>query len=110
MATNVMPTGEGSKVGAHEAKHRTYDQILMELANHDMMDELEICNKYLDYTECLHANGHEELCGKFAEMAYEEYTHAKFQRMVLLDSGYSLNDESEMMFRETKKRMEMLFR
>lgn len=111
---NAMPMDEMThnepKVGAEVHEHETFSEILEHLANHDMIDELQVCNKYLNYAECLYARGKYDLSEKFVEMAYEEYTHAKFQEKVLLENGYSLDDHGTALFHETKMRFNAMFR
>lgn len=102
--------GHDEMVGATKGSHRTVDEIMSNLANHDMMDELHICNKYLDYSECFYNRGEEEICKIFVEMAWEEYTHAKYQKELLLGHGYSLDENSSNMFHETKERFKAIFR
>lgn len=83
--------------------------ILTCFANHDMKDELEVAEKYLDYSIALEAGGHHELAQRVAEMAYEEVTHAKFQRMVLERSGYPVEGESAQKYHEVIERVRSMF-
>lgn len=83
--------------------------ILDRVAGHDLMDEVKVANKYLDYA---HAVKDEcpETARLFAQMAYEEYTHAHVQRDILLKNGYKMTDDGEDQLHDLKKRLEATFR
>lgn len=82
--------------------------ILNRLATHDTMDEMMVANKYLDYAHALEKSGCPELAGKFVEMAHEEFTHARFQRDLLLESGYTMTDGGEEYYHDLKERFHHL--
>ena len=113
---HVDPAGEPGMAGAMgHMDHTKTDEmsskdILERLAGHDMKDEMEVSNKYLDYAIAFEKEGHEWLAEKFMEMAYEEFTHAKFQKHVLIDKGYTICDENTTMYHALKQRLMTLFR
>lgn len=86
------------------------EEIMNKLFTHDLMDEIEVGNKYLDYAVALDNEGKECMAKKFAEMGYEEYTHAHVQRDMLVDHGFSLSTEQATAFEQLKHRIHTLFR
>lgn len=92
--------------GKHYSKH----EILECFATHDLMDELEECRKYFRYAESLRDSGHPELASQVSQMAYEEFTHAKFQKMVLDRAGYPVDMETLDMYHKVESRMKGMFR
>lgn len=86
------------------------DEVLKRIFDHDFMDEMEVANKYLDYAVALDEEGKSCIAKKFAEMGYEEYTHAHVQREILIGQGYVLPQESAMIFEQLKHRIRTLFR
>lgn len=88
----------------------TCEEIMKKLFTHDFMDELEVANKYLDYAVAFDNEGKSCMAKKFAEMGYEEYTHAHVQRDMMVDHGYALSTEQANLFEQTKHRIKTLFR
>lgn len=83
--------------------------VLQHFAQHDMMDELMICGKYLDYY-----NAAKDECRETAhvckEMAADEWSHARAQRDLMMKNGYTMTDEGMAKFEEIKHRIEETFR
>lgn len=109
---NHLRHGDDSMVAAEispVSKMMGKKDILDRIANHDLMDEIKVGNKYLDY---VHAMRDEcpETAHKLYEMAYEEYTHARVLRDILLESGYKMTDDGEEELHDFKKRLEAMFR
>lgn len=106
-AQTTYPSMVSAEIG--EKAEFSKREILQHFAQHDLMDELLICNKYLDYYNAVKA-----VCGHSAwvcrSMAKDEWTHAKAQRDCLLKNGYSMTEEGEAKYHETKKRIEETFR
>lgn len=88
----------------------TKQDILRRLAEHDLMDEMLVSDKYLDYALAFDKEGCKELCHKFCEMAKEEFSHAHIQRDILLEAGYSLTEAGEEKFCDLKERFKHTFR
>lgn len=86
------------------------EEVMKHVFGHDMMDEIEISNKYLDYAMVLDNEGKSCIAKKFAEMGYEEYTHAYVQRDILIGQGHVLPQEVAMAFEQLKHRIHTLFR
>lgn len=84
--------------------------VFKRVFDHDFMDEIDVANKYLDYAVALDEEGKSCIAKKFAEMGYEEYTHAHVQRDILVDQGYVLSQENAMAFEQLKHRIHTLFR
>lgn len=84
--------------------------IMARIAYHDMMDEIMVSNKYIDYACALEKEGKIEMANVFAEMAYEEFTHAHIQKDMLMKHGYSLTEEGEEAYHNLKERFEHTFR
>lgn len=89
---------------SNAAPGMTKEDILCRLADHDLMDEMLVAEKYLDYASALEANGCPELAETFIQMAHEEFTHAHVQRDILLKHGYSLTEAGEEKFKDLKER------
>ena len=111
MNPNVNSTMESSMIHT-DSEHTamTYKDILHKFKTHDCDDEMRVSNKYLDYAVALEREGEDCLARRVFEMAYEEYTHAKFQLMVLDDGGCMVSDELRCMFSNLEQRIETLFR
>lgn len=86
------------------------NDVLHRVASHDFMDEIEVSNKYLDYAVALDDAGRDCIAKKFAEMAYEEYTHAHVQRDILFEQGCQIPSETTVAFEQLKHRIHTLFR
>lgn len=84
--------------------------VMNALFTHDYMDEVETANKYLDYAVALDNEGKSCIAKKFAEMGYEEYTHAYVQRDLLLDHGFTPSYEQTTAYEQLKHRIHTLFR
>lgn len=87
----------------------TCEMVLQCLYGHDFEDEMRTSNKYLDYAVALSKEGKDCMAKKVYEMAYEEWTHAKFQKHLLLDEGYDLTDDQLMEYDRLKDRVKRLF-
>lgn len=98
------------KTGDMQAGNLTCEDIMKRVFGHDMMDEIEVANKYLDYAVTIDNEGKDCIAKKFAEMGYEEYTHAHVQRDILVDEGYMLPKDVAMAFDQLKHRVHTLFR
>lgn len=98
---------EGTMLG--DMNDLDLDTVLDYFADHDLMDEIEVSNKYLDYACALMEDNQEELASQVSEMAYEEYTHARFQKHVLKEHGIAVDPEVLGAYSELKKRLEDLF-
>lgn len=85
---------------------KVYEAML----GHDFNDEMRVSNKYLDYAVVMEKDGNECIARRIYEMAYEEYTHARFQMELLIDEGYSISDEDRAMYNNLKHRIKTLFR
>lgn len=96
--------------GSMESTEMTCKDVLKRLFDHDMMDEIDVSNKYFDYAVALDNEGKDCIAKKFAEMGYEEYTHAHVQRDILVDEGYVLTQETALAFEQLKHRVHTLFR
>ena len=113
MNPNMNPTMESPMSHAdseHVQMTWTCKDILHKFQTHDCDDEMRVSNKYLDYAVVLEREGKDCLARRVFEMAYEEYTHAKFQLMVLDDAGCTVSDELRCMFSNLEQRIETLFR
>lgn len=86
------------------------EEVMQHVFTHDMCDEIHIANKYLDYAIALDNEGRECVAKKFAEMGYEEYTHAYVMRDMLIERGFTLSQETAMTFDQLKHRIHTLFR
>lgn len=85
-------------------------KIMERFRTHDLKDEMEVSNKYLDYAIVLDKEGKDCIARKVYEMAYEEYTHARFQMELLIDEGCMVCDETRVMYEQLKHRIKTLFR
>lgn len=94
----------------HEHHEMSPKEIMRKVKDHDFKDEVEIGMKYLDYATAFDQVGQECLAKKFAEMGYEEYTHAYVQREMLMDVGRTPSVEDETMFKQLENRIHTLFR
>lgn len=118
----IGETGLEVDSGSEHWKHNAYtggdtregsmscNEIMRNLFVHDFIDELEVANKYLDYAIAFDNEGKDMMADKFAEMGYEEYTHAHVQRDMLVDGGFALSAEQAALFEQTKHRIHTLFR
>lgn len=88
----------------------TCKKIIEAFVGHDFNDEMRVSNKYLDYAVALENEGKDCLARKVYEMAYEEYTHARFQMETIIDQGYAISDEDRVMYDNLKHRIKTLFR
>lgn len=102
----AMPMGQRKNISSD----LTPQDILDRLATHDMMDEIEVSNKYLDYAEALNDAGKNELAMQVYEMAYEEFTHARFQKHILAEMDRDVPDELMLHYHRLKDRFRQLFR
>lgn len=85
-------------------------KIMERLLGHDLKDEMEISNKYLDYAAALEREGKDCLAKQVYEMGYEEYTHARFQMETLIDHGYMITGDDRVMYDNLHHRIKTLFR
>lgn len=83
----------------------TCEEVLHRLATHDLMDEIKVSNKYLDYAAIAKKAEKNEMSATFYEMAYEEFTHAKVQEKILLEHGYSITENASMALHDLKERL-----
>lgn len=96
--------------GETVTKQLNLDVILDCFAGHDMLDEIDVSQKYIDYSCALKRDDQMELAELVAEMAYEEFTHARFQKEVLMDHGVPIDPEVLGAYEELKERLERMFR
>ena len=101
---------QGRNSMEHEHHEMSPKEIMRKVKDHDFKDEVEIGMKYLDYATAFDQVGQECLAKKFAEMGYEEYTHAYVQREMLMDEGRSPSVEDETLFKQLESRIHTLFR
>lgn len=117
--SNIVP--DYTKETSHEMekhhkdiKNKTYHEITMsdikETFSEDFCDEIEDSNRYCDMADAAKDEGHEELAKGLYEMAYDEYTHAKFIYDHLIDWGCKIPENESMKWHELKERIHRKFR
>lgn len=110
MATGSVKPMIAAELNPHVEGDLDCKAILARIAYHDMMDEIMVSNKYIDYAVALEKEGKSEMANIFAEMAYEEFTHAHIQKDMLLKHGYSMTEEGEEAYHDLKERFKHTFR
>lgn len=73
-------------------------------------EELADVNKYFDLADQAKQEGDTYLAHWLCEIAKDEYTHVKFLRDYLIDSGMTITTEQEMKWHEIKDRVAHKFR
>lgn len=101
---------EYKKMGDVKGATMTPDEVMQKLLTHDMQDEIDVANKYLDYAVVFDNQGKSCIAKRLAEMGYEEYTHAHVQREILVEHGYMPSQETAVAFEQLKNRIYTLFR
>ena len=76
----------------------------------DFMDEVHDSNKYLKMAHTAEVMGHEELAEGLYEMAHDEYTHAKFIHLNLVDWGCDIPEKEMMKWHELEEHIARKFR
>lgn len=82
----------------------TPQDILDRFVGHDLLDEIEVSNRYLDYAEALYDDGKKDLAMDVFEMAYEEFTHARFQKYCLENMDRDIPDDLMLHYHKLKDR------
>lgn len=93
-----------------ENPNMNFEEVLKRMDSHDLKDEMEVSNKYLDYAVTAEHCGKDCIARRIYEMAYEEYTHARFQMELLIDCGWTIDDECRVMYEKLEHRLHTLFR
>lgn len=93
--------------------HSTHEMTIHDIKDtfkKDFEEEIHDSNKYCNMADAAEAAGNEELAHYLCEMAYDEFTHAKFIHTMLVDWGYDIPEKTRMEWYELKERAERKFR
>ena len=98
------------KPGTEETSDSYNMEDIKKTFEKDFCDEIEDCNKYHKMAQAAKALGKEELAEGLMDVAYDEYTHAKFIHMMLSEWSCEIPEKSLMKWHALKERAEHIFR
>lgn len=75
----------------------------------DFMEEMHDCNKYLDMAKEAESSNDPELMQGLYMMAHDEFTHAKFMRMCVVEEGLPISEEDAHKWKELEERVHRIF-
>lgn len=109
--TTTEMTGEMKK---EHHEHKTHYEMTMAdvkcAFKKDFTDEILDASTYCRMAKVAEEAGDETLARGLYEMAYDEYTHAKFIHDNLVDWGCEISENDMIRWHEVKERLERMFR
>lgn len=95
-----MKQGEGRMMTMQEIVHKLHENF---------SDEIADANEYLNMAESAERMEHHEMAEGLAEIAKEEYTHAKFIHYVMKENGIMADTEDMKDWEELEARFRRMF-
>lgn len=91
------------KTAKSEGHMMTLEDISKKLHG-DFNDEIQDANTYLNMAKCAQRMEHHDLAHYLCEMAKDEYSHAKFIHMYLVENGIDIDEEDKADWHELEER------